>query len=140
VKRPIDQIATDTVFSNTPAAESGYIAAQFFVARHSLVAEAYGLKLDKVLVNRLEDNIRERRDIDKLISYCAKAKISSRVKDILCALFIETGYSITNCENQNFKKVGTAQSRQLLIVSLQHMTTFLAICVSLLNGSHRIRS
>jgi hypothetical protein len=33
----------------------------------------------------LEDNIRERGAMDKLISDCAKAEMSERVKQIICA-------------------------------------------------------
>jgi hypothetical protein len=47
----------DTVFSDTPAVDSGVTAAQMFVGRESLVANVYGLKTDKVFVNTLEDNI-----------------------------------------------------------------------------------
>jgi hypothetical protein len=57
VKRRNEPVATDTVFSDTPAVDSGFTAAQLFVGRHSLVADAYGLKTDKEFVNTLEDNI-----------------------------------------------------------------------------------
>jgi hypothetical protein len=73
------------VFSDTPAADSGVTAAQIFVGRESLVADAYGLKTDKEFVNTLEDNIRERGALDKLISDCAKAEMGSRVKQIIRA-------------------------------------------------------
>ena len=92
VKRRNEPVATDTVFSNNPAVDSGFTAAHF-VGRHSLFADAYGLKTDKEFVNTLEDNIRERGAMDKLISDCAKAEMSSRVKYILCALIIGAWYS-----------------------------------------------
>ena len=52
----------------------------FFTEDESLVADVYGLKTDKEFVNTLEDNIRERGAMDKLISDCAKAEMSNRVK------------------------------------------------------------
>jgi hypothetical protein len=73
VKRHNEPAATDTVFSDTPSVYSGYTAAPRFIGRHSLVADAYGLKTDKEFVNTLEDNIRERGAMDKLISNCAEA-------------------------------------------------------------------
>ena len=76
------------MFSDTPAVDSGFTATQLFVDRHSVVADAYGLKTDKEFVNTLEDNIRERGAMDKLIRDCAKAEMSSHVKDILRALII----------------------------------------------------
>jgi hypothetical protein len=71
------------VLSDTPAVDSGVTAALIFVGRESLVANVYGLKTDRKFVNTLEDNIREWGEMDKLISDCAKAEMSERVKQIL---------------------------------------------------------
>jgi hypothetical protein len=90
IKRRNEPVATDTVFSDTPAVDCGVTAAQRFVGRESLVADVDGLKTDKELVNTLEDNIRESGAMDKLISDCAKAEMSNRVKDILRALYISS--------------------------------------------------
>jgi hypothetical protein len=68
VRRRNKAVATDTVFSDTPAVDSGVKSAQLFIGRKSLVADAYGVKTDKEFVNTLEDNIRERGAIDKLIT------------------------------------------------------------------------
>jgi hypothetical protein len=59
VKRRNEAVETDTVFSDTPAVDIGVTAAQLFVRRESLVADAYGVKIDKAFVNTLDDNIRE---------------------------------------------------------------------------------
>jgi hypothetical protein len=83
VKRRNEPVATNTVFSDTPAVDSSVTGAQLFVGRESLVADAYGLKTDKALVNTLEDIIRKRGAVGKLISDCAKAEMSERVKQIL---------------------------------------------------------
>jgi hypothetical protein len=80
VKRRNEAVATDTVFSDTPAVDSSVTAAQIFVGRESLVADVYGLKTDKAFVNTLEYNISERGAMEKLISDCAKAEMSERVK------------------------------------------------------------
>jgi hypothetical protein len=102
VKRCNEPVATNTVFSDTPAVDSGVTCAQLFAGLESLVADVYGLKTDKAFVNTLEDNIRERRAIDKLISDSAKAEISERVKQILCALCISAWHSEPYHENQSF--------------------------------------
>jgi hypothetical protein len=102
VKKRNEPVATDTMFSDTQAVDSGFTAAQLFVGRHSLVADAYGLKTDKEFVNTLEDSIQERGAMDKLISDCAKAKMGSRVKDILRALIIQAWHSEPYHQNQNF--------------------------------------
>jgi hypothetical protein len=51
VKRRNEAVATDTVFIDTLAVDSGVTAAQIFVGRESLVADVYGLKTDKEFVN-----------------------------------------------------------------------------------------
>jgi hypothetical protein len=48
--------------------------------RESLVSDLYGLKTEKEFVNTLEDTIRKQGAMDKLISDCAKAESSNRVK------------------------------------------------------------
>jgi hypothetical protein len=102
VKRCNKPVNTDTVFSDTPAVDSGFTAAQLFVGRHSLVADAYGMKTDKEFVNTLEDNTREWGAMDKLISDCAKAKMGSQVKVILRALIIQAWHSEPYHQHQTF--------------------------------------
>ena len=58
IPRRHEAVATDTVFSDTPAVDSGVKQAQVFVGRDTLVADAYPMKSWKQLVNTLEHNIR----------------------------------------------------------------------------------
>ena len=60
------------MFSDTPAVDSGVKQARVFVGRDTLVADAYPMKSGKQFVNTLEDNIRRRGAIDKLLSDSAK--------------------------------------------------------------------
>ena len=46
-------VATDTVFSDTPAADSGVKPAQVFVGRDTLVADAYQWKVGSNLLTLL---------------------------------------------------------------------------------------
>ena len=57
IPRRHEAIATDTVFSDTPAVDSGVQQAQVFLVRNTLVADAYPMKSGKQFVNTLEDNI-----------------------------------------------------------------------------------
>ena len=61
---------------------------QVFVGKDTLVADAYPMKSWKQFVNTLEDNIRRRGAIDKLLSASAKTEISNKVMDILRAYHI----------------------------------------------------
>ena len=55
-----EAVATDTVYLDTPAIDSGITAAQFFVGTTTMVCDIYPLKTDKQFVNTLQDNIRRR--------------------------------------------------------------------------------
>jgi hypothetical protein len=97
VQRRPEAVATDTVFSDTPAVDSGDMAAQIFVGVESLVTDAEGMKYsDKQFLNTLEDNIRKRGAMDKLISDRARAEVSNKVRDILRALHIKDWQSECN--------------------------------------------
>ena len=78
-----EPIATDTVYSDTPANDGRFTAAQFFVGTESLVCNIYPMKMDKQFVNVLQDNIRRRGAMSKLISDRAQVEISNRVRDML---------------------------------------------------------
>ena len=85
IPRRHEAVATDTVFSDTPAVDRGVLQAQVFVGRDTLVADAYPMKSGKQFVNTLKDNIRRRGAMDKLLSDSAKTEISKKVMDILRA-------------------------------------------------------
>ena len=94
IPRRHEPVATDTVFSTTAAVDSGVKQAQVFGGRDTLVADAYPMKSGKKLVNTLEDNIRRRGAMDKLLTDSAKTEISNKVMDILRA------YHISNCHSE----------------------------------------
>ena len=82
IPRRSEEVATDTIFSDTPAIDSGVTMAQSVVGKRTLVTDVYPLKSQKQFVNTLEDNIRFRGAMTKLISDYAKVEISNKVKDI----------------------------------------------------------
>ena len=57
------------------------------------MCDAQGLKSPKQFVNSLEDNIRKRGAMDKLVSDRAQTEIGQRAQDILRALFISSWQS-----------------------------------------------
>jgi len=63
-----EPVATDTIKAQVPAVDDGSMMAQLFIGRKSPVSDAHGVKTDAALVNTLEDNIRLRGAMDKLIS------------------------------------------------------------------------
>ena len=88
VQRRDEPVATDTVYADTPAIDSGVTAAQFFVGTKSLVCDVYPIKTDKQFVNVLLDNIKRRGAMTKLISDRAQVEVSNKVQNILRSLMI----------------------------------------------------
>ena len=78
IPRRHEPVATDTVFSDTPAVDSGVNQAQVFVGRVTLVDDDYPMKSGKQFVNTIEDNIRRLRALDKVLSDCAKLRYPTR--------------------------------------------------------------
>ena len=60
IPRHSEAVATDTIFSDTPAVDDGSTMTQFFCGRDTLVCDAYGIKSTKQFINTLSDNIRKR--------------------------------------------------------------------------------
>ena len=89
IPRRSEAVATDTIFSDTPAVDEGSTMAQFFCGRDTLVCDAYGIKSTKQFINTLSDNIRKQGAMDTLISDGGKYEISKRVTDLLQSVFIK---------------------------------------------------
>ena len=101
IPRCSEAVATDTIFSDTPAVDDGSTMAQFFCGRDTLVCDAYGIKSTKQFINTLSDNIRKRGAMDTLISDGGKYEISKRVTDLLRSLFIKDDKSEPYHQHQN---------------------------------------
>ena len=101
IPRRSEEVATDTIFSDTPAIDSGVTMAQIFVGKRTLVTDVYPLKSQKQFVNTLEDNIRFRGAMTKLISDYAKVEISNKVKGILRMYHSSSWNSEPYHQNQN---------------------------------------
>ena len=74
---------------------------EIFVGKRTLVTDVYPLKSQKQFVNTLEDNIRFRGAMTKLISDYAKVEISNKVKDILRMYHSSSWNSEPYHQNQN---------------------------------------
>ena len=101
VHRCNEPIATDTVFSSTPAIDGGARMAQLFVGTSSLVSDIYGIKTESQFVQTLQDVIRDRGAPTKLISDRAQVEISNKAKDILRHLHIQDWQSEAHHQHQN---------------------------------------
>ena len=89
IPRCSEDLATDTIFSDTPAVDDGSTMAQFFCGHDTLVCDAYGIKSTKQFINTLSDNIRKWGAMDTLVSDGGNYDISKGVTDLLHSLFIQ---------------------------------------------------
>ena len=89
IPRCSEDVATDKIFSDTPAVDDGSTMAQFFCGHDTLVCDAYGIKSTKQFINTLSDNIRKWGAMDTLISDGGNYDISKGVTDLLHSLFIQ---------------------------------------------------
>ena len=101
VRRRDEPVATDTVYSDVPAVDSGVTIAQIFVGTKSLLTDAYPMKRDKDFPAALQDNIRERGAPTQLVSDRAQVEIGRKVLDILRYLVIGSWQSEPEHQNQN---------------------------------------
>ena len=101
IPRCSEAVATDTIFSDTPAVDDGSTMAQFFCGHDTLVCDAYGIKSTKQFINTLSDKIRKWGAMDTLISDGGKYDISKGVTDFLHSLFIQDYQSESYHQDQN---------------------------------------
>ena len=101
VHRRNEAVATDTVFSDTPAVDNESTMAQIYVGRESLVTDVFGIKTEKQFVNTLLDEIQTRGAMDKLISDRAQVEISNRALEILRTYCIDSWQSEPHYRHQN---------------------------------------
>ena len=101
IPRCSEDVATDTIFSDTPAVDDGSTMAQFFCDHDTLVCDAYGIKSTKQFINTLSDNIRKWGAMDTLISDGGNYDISKGVTDFLHFLVIQDYQSESYHQDQN---------------------------------------
>ena len=96
-----ESVATDTILSDRPAVDSGVKQAEVFVGKDSLVADVCPMKSGKQFVNILEDGIRRRGAMDKLLSDSARTEGPKKVMDILRAYHISNWHAEPYHQNKN---------------------------------------
>ena len=92
---------TDTVFSDTPAVDSGVKQAQVFVGKDTLVTDACPMKSGKQFIDTLEEYMRSCGAMDKLLSASSKTEISNKVMDFLREYHISNWHSEPYHQNQD---------------------------------------
>ena len=107
IPRRHEPVATDTLYSSSPAVYDGSTACQFFIGRKSMYRTVYPLGTsDKQFPRVLMDEIRKYGCMDVLVSDNAKAEIGHKVKEILRQYCIDDYQSEPYKGNQNFAERG----------------------------------
>ena len=101
IPRCSEAVATDTIFSDTPAVDGGPTMAQFFCGHDTFVCDVYGIKSTIQFINTLSDNMRKWGAMDTLTSDGGKYEISKGVTDLLHSLFIQDYQSEPYHQDQN---------------------------------------
>ena len=99
IPRRNEPVATDTVFSDTPAIHDG--STKFFVGLDTLVCDAYGIKSQKQCINSLYDIKTRGAIMDMIITDGGQYEISKNVADLLRSLFIKQHESEFYHQHQN---------------------------------------
>ena len=94
-------VATDYIYSDTPAIDNGSTGAQFYVGTQTQVCNAYGCKTDGEFLRTLQENVRRRGAPTKLVSDRAQSEISKKALQYLRALVIDSWQSEPKRQNQN---------------------------------------
>ena len=105
ITRRNEPVATDIVYSATPAIDNGCKIAQVYDGRQRLVVDSYIRNENrKDFIHTLQENIWKRGALDTLISDRAKTEISKQCHDILCAYCIKDWQSEPYYQHQNYVK------------------------------------
>jgi len=114
IPRRQEDVATDSIYSNTPAVDDGSTVAQVFIGRTSHYRTVHPLgATDANFPRVLMDEIRRLGAMNRIISDNAKAQISDRVKDILQTFAIKQHNSEARKGDHNFAERGWQDSKRM---------------------------
>jgi hypothetical protein len=120
-----EPVATDTIYSDTPAIDCGITSAQLSFGTKTHTADVYPIKSDKQFVNTLLDNITQCGAPTKLISDRAindrtQVEISECVKQVLRPLHNSTWQSEPHQQHQNPAECQYQNIKRLCNTILDH--------------------
>ena len=96
-----ESVATDTIFSDTPAIDDGTTCAQLFVGLSRKYCEAIGMNTDGEFVSALMDTIQENGAIDRIVKDGREGLISKKVCNILRHLCIKNWHTEPYYQHQS---------------------------------------
>ena len=91
IHRRDEPVAMDTIYSDTPAVDSGATIAQVFVGVESLITDVYAIKTDRQFINTLEDQIWTWGALTKLVSTMPRWRLVTRSRRSYVLTALVTG-------------------------------------------------
>ena len=101
IPRCSEDVATDTIFSNTPDVDDCSTMTQFFYGHDTFTCGTYGIKSTKQFINTLSANTRKWGAMITLTSDGGTYDISKGITDLLHSLFIQDFKSEPYHQQQN---------------------------------------
>ena len=96
-----EDIASDTLYSHTKAIDCGVEYAQLFYGTKTQVTDVYGMKQHKHFVKTLQDVVRKRGAMNRLLVDSATVECSEKVLDFLRQLVIQIWQLEPKQQHQN---------------------------------------
>ena len=118
-KRLNEIFAMDTFFTSSKAL-GGYMCAQLYLGKTSMLTEGFGMKTENKMKDTLQDLIRKWGAPHSLLSDNAKAEVSQAVKDILRAYNIKDLQTEPHHPNQNLAEQRIQEVKKLVNGILDH--------------------
>ena len=113
VIRRNEPVATDELYSDTPAVDCGVTSCQVYVGMNTDVVDIYPMQTSKQFVNTLEDNVRFSGAPTKLVSDRAQVEISGRALEFLRVYGISSWQSEPHQQHQNYAERKIQQLKQM---------------------------
>ena len=101
VYRRDEDVSSDTIFADTPAIDCGHVCAQIYYGCKSTVTDAYGMERKKHFIKSLQDNVRDRGAMRRLLVDSCRTECSKKVHDFLRLLVIQFWQSEPYHQHQN---------------------------------------
>jgi len=113
-----EPVATNDLYSDTPAIDNNSTRCQIFVGMNTDVVDIYPMKFLKQFVNTLEDKVRFGGAPTKLVSDRAQVEISNRALEGLPVYGISAWQSEPHQQHQNYAEHKIQQLKQMTNIIL----------------------
>ena len=130
IARRIEAVLGDIIYSDTPAVDGGKTASTIFFGLESHVTTAHGIKSDSQFVDTLQDEVRRRGAMDKLITDRGSVCVCDKTVSFLRAIFTNSWQSKPYHKHQNPVECGYQDVKRFVnkVLNMTGTPAFLWLC------------